>query len=69
MRGTRNDDWNKPSPRTVAWFKRKLKRGPKLSREKLAEYVLREARKRFLVGNELLSHSSEEREREETTYE
>ena len=48
MRGT-HDDWNKPSPRTVAWFKRKLKRGPKLSRKKLAEYVLREARKRFLV--------------------
>jgi len=51
MRGT-HDDWNKPIPRTVAWFKRKLKRGPKLSRKKLAEYVLREARKRFLVGNE-----------------
>jgi len=28
MRGP-HDDWNKPSPRTVAWLKRKLKRGPK----------------------------------------
>ena len=46
MRGTH--DYS----RTVAWFKRKLKRGPKLSRKKVAEYVLREARKRFLVGNE-----------------
>ena len=31
---------NRSSSRRLAWFKRGLKRGPKLSREKLAEYVL-----------------------------
>jgi hypothetical protein len=47
-RAVRNISRNK-SGRLWAALKRRLKCGPKLSRRALAEYVVREARKRFLI--------------------